>query len=581
MLKRRYPGVSPFTERQKNIFYGRDNDIKKLHKLISLRNQVLVYAKSGIGKTSLLNAGVLPKLEQKFNIIKIRFNAYDKQNFVSPTNKVISNIKNKFEETDKQTILHTIAQNNDYKKTLWHYLKQYNLLHKQDIEFILVFDQFEELFSYPNEQIKEFKEQLQQLINDNLPNTVKQFIAENPDIEEQTDILLDDLNIKTVFAIRSDKLSLINKLTDKLPDIQKTFYELAPLNTEQAKQAMVQPAKDKSKFETLPFEFAQQALDTTINTLSNNGEQDIETTQLQIICQSIENIAQEKASKTLKSEPVIITKNDLPDFKDIFLNFYENSVVTALDMAIKSGNFHTTHKQAIIDKIRIFIETQLIRNEQRISLDKIICFDFVDGEILKTLTDTHLLRAERNSTGGFSYELSHDTLIEPILISKKAREEKEAAEEKLRVKNEELRIKREKEKEELRLKNEELRIEKIENEKKRKRQRTIIAIVTVAAFVSILFGIFGFVNMQKAQKQAKNAKQQTEYAIEKEIEATNALIDMKTAQINKLITASKNQIMLEQYFAAMPYLTEAKKIQPENETIDSLINICKDNKIVE
>ena len=105
MLKNRYPGVSPFTEQQKNIFYGRDNDIKKLHRLISLRNQVLVYAKSGIGKTSLLNAGVLPKLEKKFTILKIRFNAYDKQNFVSLTNKIINNIKNKFEFTDKQNIL--------------------------------------------------------------------------------------------------------------------------------------------------------------------------------------------------------------------------------------------------------------------------------------------------------------------------------------------------------------------------------------------------------------------------------------------------------------------------------------------
>ena len=432
-------------------------------------------------------------------------------------------------------ILHTLEQNKDYKKTLWHYFKQYNLVNKQDAEFILVFDQFEELFSYPDEQVKEFKEQLQQLINDDLPKTVKQFIAENPDIEEQTDILLDDLNIKTVFAIRSDKLSLINKLTDKLPDIQKTFYELAPLNMEQAKQAMVQPAKDKGKFKTLPFDFSQEALDTTINTLSNNSEQDIETTQLQIICQSIEDIAQEKAKNTLKEEPIVISKNDLPEFKNIFLNFY--------DSAVKQTKQKTDTQK--------FVEDQLIRNNQRISLDEIICKDYVTNETLKTLTDTHLLRAERNSTGGFSYELSHDTLIEPILISRTKRKQEE----------EEERVEKER-KEELRIAKEKAEKERIENEKKRKRQRTIIFIVLVAAVISILLSVWAIVSMNKAKKQEKIAKQQTEIAKEQTERA-----DEKTKEAeNKTNELAEQKIELEkalQKANEAEDLAEQKRLEAE------------------
>ncbi len=552
MSIRRYPGVSPFTEQQKNIFFGRDNDIKKLQKLISLRNQILIYAKSGIGKTSLLNAGVLPKLEKDYTILKIRFYAYNNEKSISPVEEITNIVKN-ISDKNTTTILNKIADQTDYKKTLWHYFKQLNLRNKNsdDFKFIIVFDQFEELFSYPQEQIQEFKEQLQQLINDNLPTEVKQFIADNPDLEDETDILFDDLKTKTVFAIRSDRLSLINKLTDKLPNIQKNFYELKPLENQQARQAIIKPASDSGNFETPPFVFKTQAIEKIIDALSNNQKQNIETTQLQIICQRIEDIAQEKATHTLKTDNIEITEADLPKFEDIFFNFYENSVA-------KTKNKAETQK---------FIEDQLIRNNQRISLDEIICHDYVNKEALKTLTDTHLLRAERNSTGGFSYELSHDTLIEPILISRKKRIEKEEEEEQLRIRNEELRIAKEKAEK-----------ERIERNKERKRQRTIIIIVSIAAVVSILFGVFGFVNMQKAEK---TLKQLTESQFNKYIEDANRLKDQakyeeaieKYNEAQNLIpdiSISKDSIII-----CLQKLEFKDRFNNNIIIIDSLINIDK------
>ena len=87
----------------------------------------------------------------------------------------------------------------------------------------------------------------------------------------------------------------------------------------------------------------------------------------------------------------------------------------------------------------------------RISLDEIICKDYVTNKTLKTLTNTHLLRVERNSTGGFSYELSHDTLIEAILDLKKKREELELIQ-KLKLEKEQEIIKTKKEEEQKKLK---------------------------------------------------------------------------------------------------------------------------------
>ncbi len=407
MRKRRYPGISPFTSEQKNIFFGRDADIKKLKKLISLRNQVLLYSKSGVGKTSLLNAGVLPKFEKDYTIIKIRFFAYNNEKSESPLEKTINTIKTQTNHSRTSSILVEVLKKTNLKKTLWYYFKQLQLTSKKEQKYIIAFDQFEELFSYPKEQINEFKNQLYELTKIDIPDNIMPLIAELQDNNEEIDLIYEDLKIKTIFAIRSDRLSLLNQLTDKLPDIQEVFYELKPLDNNQAKQAIINPAKDKNSFEINPFEFETQTIETIINALSDNQKQNIETTQLQIVCQRIENIAQEK--ETFKNETVIITNSDLPKFKYIFFNFYET--------AIKQTNQEVEAQK--------FIEDQLIRNNQRISLDKIICQDFVTEQTLTKLTNTHLLRAERNSTGGFSYELSHDILIEPILLSRKKRKEEE------------------------------------------------------------------------------------------------------------------------------------------------------------
>ncbi len=490
MQKRRYPGVSPFTSEQENIFFGRDTDIKKLYKLISMRNQILLYAKSGIGKTSLLNAGVLPKLQNKFTIIKIRFFAYDEKKIISPVEKILSSLKEVIKEQNNSFLYDLISKTN-YKKTLWYYFKQLQFSGKQ--KFILVFDQFEELFSYPQKYINQFKEELHELTNIDIPSEIKQYIADIKEFDnEQIDVLYDDLNIKTVFVIRSDRLSLLNQLTDKIPDIQETFYELKPLDFEQTKAAIKQPAISKENFSTDIFEFSDDAVNEIITALTNKGKQNIETTQLQIVCQRIEDIAQEKYKTTLQNKIVNITEQDLPEFKNIFLNFYNNVVEKAVVLDTSSKHKVTT------TSVNKFIEDQLIRNNQRISLDAIICNDYVSEDVLKKLVNTHLLRAERNSTGGFSYELSHDTLIEPILISRKKRIDKE----------EEAKAEAER-KEELRIAKEKAKIESIENAKKRKRQRQIIVIVSIAAVVSIVFGVFGFVNMIKAQKSEQKTKKLT------------------------------------------------------------------------
>jgi len=488
MKTNRYPGVSSFTKNQQNIFFGREEDIKKLKKLILLRDQVLLYSKSGIGKTSLLNAGVIPQLNKKFTPINIRFTAFSNKNYTAPTENTIQSIiiflKEKynidFNKIETPELDEFFAEKK-LEKTLWYYFKKIQLSEKIDKKIILVFDQFEELFSYPEKLVNEFKQQLAELTRVTIPDSLIELInTQIGDLDNQDDLIdkfSEKIHVKTIFAIRSDRLSELNILTDKIPDIQDFFYELKPLNYQQITEAIIKPALEKDdNLETQPFEFQAKAIETIINELSDNKSQIIETTQLQIVCQQIEEIADKKRKNTLEKNTIKITKSDLPKFDDIFFNFYDSSI-KKLDK-----NRH--------EKAKTLIEDELIKNNLRISIDEEICKQKIDDADLKKLVDSHLLRAERNNFGRYSYELSHDTLVTPILESRKNRlakiEEEKAKAEQIKA---------------LEIAKQKAEKERIEREKERKRQRTIIAIVSIAAVISI-----ALTNYRQFKTSSRNSK---------------------------------------------------------------------------
>ena len=63
----RYPGVRPFgdDEIQRRLFRGREEETYELEQLVLAERLVLIFARSGIGKSSLINAGLLAPLREK------------------------------------------------------------------------------------------------------------------------------------------------------------------------------------------------------------------------------------------------------------------------------------------------------------------------------------------------------------------------------------------------------------------------------------------------------------------------------------------------------------------------------------
>ena len=65
-----FVGPRPFETEDRERFFGRTRELEELFSLIIAHRAILVYAQSGAGKTSLLKAGVIPRLvEQAYKVL--------------------------------------------------------------------------------------------------------------------------------------------------------------------------------------------------------------------------------------------------------------------------------------------------------------------------------------------------------------------------------------------------------------------------------------------------------------------------------------------------------------------------------
>ena len=70
-MKNPFVGLRPFQAGDKDLFFGRDQDIAILQNLILAAPILVVYAPSGTGKSSLLNAGLIPEVEKDSQYLPI------------------------------------------------------------------------------------------------------------------------------------------------------------------------------------------------------------------------------------------------------------------------------------------------------------------------------------------------------------------------------------------------------------------------------------------------------------------------------------------------------------------------------
>ncbi len=427
----RYPGPRPFEENDINLFFGREKDKKNLLTFINVEPLLVLFAKSGLGKSSLVNAAIIPELRKKnYEIILCRFNSYvnkERDENIgfepqSPLQKIYIETSGKLKT--QETFLDKIITKPE-QFSLWHQFKNLQISAGEKKTYFIFFDQFEELFTYPQAQVKEFKEHLAEILSSSIPqeyldqiNAVENDASKADLTDEQLDVLYEPIPVKMLCTIRSDKFSLLTNLKDAIPGIITKTYELKPFNKEEATDAIVKPASLESSVEggfvSNTFTYEDDAIKKMLDYLSDNGTEDIESFQLQVLCRYVEDIVIE--NKNGGTELKTINANQLGDIKNIFEAYY-NRLINGIDKD-KVNNVKRLFEEGLIfekDKIRVPLYKGQIADSYG-----------VDEALLQKLVNTHLIRSEADTNGKERFELSHDSLIEPILKAK----EKRVAEEK-------------------------------------------------------------------------------------------------------------------------------------------------------
>jgi hypothetical protein len=408
--KYRYPGLQPFKSDQANIFYGREKEIEEFCRFVLTERLIVLYAKSGMGKSSLLNAGVIPRIQKEghYQTVNIRFKSFASKSNENPIQLTQLAIAN---GVSPATFLDELVPDNG---SLWHEAKEQQFLNKNEIfGLFLVFDQFEELFTYPEETVKAFKEQLAELLFTQIPQKYRDALRKKGGnlTEDEREKLHQQVDVRVVLAIRSDRLEQLKQISDSLPiQLNKNCYELVPLTRKQAEDAILNPAyKRDDEFASPVFDYEDEAIEAILNFLTDGNKEHIESFQLQILCQSVER-------KVMETGKTRISRADLGNIETVYENYYEDE--------LKSIKDPLTYEAA-----KVFIEDGLLfdddKEPRRLSLyEGQIERDFgISKTVLDQLVNCRLLRAELSPLGGLTYELSHDTLLTPVQKSKRRRDE--------------------------------------------------------------------------------------------------------------------------------------------------------------
>lgn len=285
----RYPGIRAFETKEYELFFGRQAEIQKLYAQVKAQSLVVLFAKSGIGKSSLINAGLIPLLEKEFyKVVKIRL----QDTSIAPINMV----KNALEPLVDNDML------SEYKKIdaggldLWEYAKASE---KNEQYLLLVFDQFEEFFEHDKAEQLKLTVELADLINNRLPNRIQESLRSTAFTQRTEEFLKwhSPVRVKVLIAIRSDRMSQLDDMSNEIPGILHQRFHLRALTQEQAQSAIVEPAiLDGVSYLTPPFSYAPGTLQKILGFLSNSkGE--IESFQLQLVCHRIEQEMLERHGK--------------------------------------------------------------------------------------------------------------------------------------------------------------------------------------------------------------------------------------------------------------------------------------------
>ena len=235
-LENPWPGLDSFEETARDFFHGREAEGDELVRRVVEAPVTVLFGKSGLGKTSLLKAGLFPRLRQRhFLPIYVRL-------AVSPAAPA-------FIEQVQDALRDTLARERadapemERGESLWAYL------HRADLELwdaqnyeqrpVFVFDQFEEVFTL-GDSVGAVVQQFRVDFGDLAENRIPLSLANSLDADDGAArrLNLRSMPYKVLLSLREDFLPDLEGWRRAVPSLGRVRFRLLAMRRDQAMAAV-------------------------------------------------------------------------------------------------------------------------------------------------------------------------------------------------------------------------------------------------------------------------------------------------------------------------------------------------------
>jgi hypothetical protein len=413
-----WPGLAPFGEDSALFFNGRQVESIELRRLVMHAPLTALFASSGLGKTSLIQAGLFPLLRRE-NILPV----YIRLDVRDRSAPLIEQVRLALEvELRKQQVDGPEFQPGE---TLWEYLHQPNLEFWSSTNHLLtpvfVFDQFEEIFTLGADNrsaVAELRVDLADLVENRLPAKVRERI-ETKDMRD-TAISLDAQGYRILLSFREEFLPALENWKREIPSILRNRYRLVQMTGEQAFEAIHGSApfiasEDVSR-KIIAFVAPRSAA------VCHPGQMDESNIRSQSSLTSMSDLAVDPAILSLVC-------HELNEKRKVRRkSAFDDELLSEAGDEIISG-YYRQSLRGLPERVERMVETELITERgfrKQYDVDDARSKYGVTAAEIQLLVDRRLLRIVPQR-GSEQVELSHDRLTEPVREQRDRRREIEKA----------------------------------------------------------------------------------------------------------------------------------------------------------
>jgi len=481
-----WPGLAAYDETAQAFFHGREEETAELQLLVSLSPLTTLYGRSGLGKSSLLQAGLFPRLRAEACLpVYVRID-FSREAETPPMAQIASRLK---EETARNGVdITPLAAGHD----LWEWL------HSADFELwsadnrlltpVLVLDQFEELFSRGGDDAARLRAHfaaLADLIENRIPPALEGDRARAAGLD------LLNRRYRVILSFREDFLPDFEAWKDQLPSLLRNRLRLLAMSREQAVAAI-----ERAGAAVLAPGVAPRIVDF-VTRPDGDGTRGtaVEPVLLSLCCSQLNG--RRAPDRPIDSELIAQAGENILD------DFYREALV-GLDT-----------------RVARFIETHLVQGDRyrgSYPRDEALASGALTAAELARLTDRYrLLRVDQQADTA-RVELIHDRLVAVVRQARDRRlaEEQAAAERRARE-----------EAERLAQEETERRISAEAAQLRMRRMRNGMAALSVVMVCAVAFA---YVQYDHASRNAQLADQNAQAAAKNELIAKNSARDASAAE---------------------------------------------------